>query len=69
MIPLPRLDLPETPAAMILTSFTSRFHGLHRIKKDFKTPLSLVPGKEQHMLSLMGYPASRTVIPMTYAWP
>jgi hypothetical protein len=37
MIPVPRLDLPEPLAAMILMSFTSRFHGLHRIKEDLKT--------------------------------
>jgi hypothetical protein len=37
MIPVPCLDLPEPHAAMFLMSFTSRFHGLRRIKEDLKT--------------------------------
>jgi hypothetical protein len=62
----PSKRLSETLAAMILTSFTSELHRLHRIKEDLNTSPFLIPNKHQRLLSLRRYPASRIVIPLIY---
>jgi hypothetical protein len=49
MIPVPRLDLSEPPAAMILASFISRFHGLHRIKEKLEDLSSLIPSRDLYV--------------------
>lgn len=56
--------LPVPTATIILTSLTSFF--TDSIAPGKIAP-SLIPNKDRHLLSMIGHPASRIVIPVIYA--